>query len=105
MAKRLDAGKTQKDKKPQKGKARGRPFQKGNPGGPGRPRRQTETEYLDTLRETVTLDDWREICLAMVDKAKGGDVRAFEALCKWAMPAHAIEAEIERSDEDPEGLA
>ncbi len=62
-------------------------FVKGEKGiSPGRPRRQTEAEYLDTLRETVTLDDWREICIAMVNKAKDGDVRAFEALCKWAMP-------------------
>jgi hypothetical protein len=36
-------------------------FAVGNPGGPGRPRRAIEREYLAALSDTVSLGDWREI--------------------------------------------
>ena len=81
-------------------------FVKGAKGiSPGRPRRQTETEYLDRLRENITLDKWDQMVNAMWEVAIGGDVQAFNAICKWVLPKDTPEAEIERIDEDPEGLA
>jgi hypothetical protein len=44
-------------------------FTKGNPGGPGRPRRSVERDYLATLSEAVTLNDWAQICKSAVEKA------------------------------------
>lgn len=101
MADGINRKKTAKSVK----RGKGGKFAKGTKAGPGRPRRQTETEYLDTLRETVTLDDWRDICRAMVKKARGGDVRAFEALCKWAMPQQITTEEDDLDYETPEGLS
>ena len=54
---------------------RGR-YAKGNCGGPGRPKAQTEEQYLTTLSETVTIDDWLAITEKAVDQAKQGDHRA-----------------------------
>ena len=45
---------------------------------PSRRHRAIEREYLATLSETVTLHDWREIVLAAVKAAKGGEPRARE---------------------------
>ncbi len=47
----------------------------GNGGGPGRPKAQIEGQYLVTLSETVSLDDWREITEKAVHQAKHGDHR------------------------------
>ncbi len=60
-------------------------FATGNPGGPGRPRRPVELEYLSTLNESVTLDDWREIVMRAVADAKGGDAKAREWLSERLM--------------------
>lgn len=58
-------------------------FAKGNPGGPGRPPRATETDYLNALTEVVTLDDWRQIGARAVADAKTGDKAAREWLSKY----------------------
>ena len=72
-----------KPKKPQKRKKKANPLEspkrdrdeKGRllPGhsikSPGRPPRVTEVQYLDKLREKVTLDKWGEMVDAMVRKA------------------------------------
>jgi hypothetical protein len=52
------------------------------PGRPPRRRRAIEREYLATLSEAVSLDDWREIVLATVGAAKVGDARAREWLTR-----------------------
>jgi hypothetical protein len=57
-------------------------FAVGNPGGPGRPPRATEQQYVEALSETVSLDDWRTIVRAAVDKAKKGDFKAREWLTR-----------------------
>ena len=36
-------------------------FAAGNPGGPGRPSRAIEAEYLGVLSERVTIEKWRRI--------------------------------------------
>jgi len=51
-------------------------FALGNPGGPGRPRRAIQSEYLATLGDAVSLDDWSEIVTRAVSDAKAGDSTA-----------------------------
>ena len=60
-------------------------FTAGNPGGPGRPRRAIEREYLAALSEAVTLEDWREIVKAAVTGAKQGDTKARDWLCRYLL--------------------
>lgn len=54
---------------------RGR-FAAGNPGGPGRPRRAVEADYLMALADSVSRDDWREIVRRAVEDAKAGNHQA-----------------------------
>ena len=49
---------------------------KGHPGGPGRPRRAVEQEFLAKLSDGVSLDDWAEITAKAVQAAKQGDAQA-----------------------------
>ncbi len=53
-------------------------FLPGNPGGPGRPRRAVEADYLAALSEAVPIDRWREICETAIDQAVAGDAKARE---------------------------
>jgi hypothetical protein len=52
--------------------AKGR-FAKGNAGGPGRPSRRTEAEYLLALSEAVSLEDWKKIVATAKEAAIDGD--------------------------------
>lgn len=54
---------------------RGR-FVVGNSGGPGRPARQTEAEYLTTMVDVCSPKEWRAIVNRAVRDAKAGDPRA-----------------------------
>jgi hypothetical protein len=58
-------------------------FKRGNPGGPGRPRRAVERQYLAALSDAVTLDTWRAIVEAAVTAAKNGDGKAREWLTRY----------------------
>lgn len=58
-------------------------FAEGNPGGPGRPRRAVERDYLAALSENVSLEEWRDIVQAAVSKAKEGDCKARDWLTKY----------------------
>ena len=58
-------------------------FAPGNPGGPGRPRRGVERQYLATFAAAVTLDDWRAIIGKAVADAKAGDAKARDWLSKY----------------------
>ena len=60
-------------------------FAPGNAGGPGRPRRAIEREYLAVLGEAVTLDDWRQIVNQAVADAKDGDAAARTWLGKYLL--------------------
>ncbi len=51
-------------------------FAKGNPGGPGRPPRPIEQQYLSVLSAKVTLDDWAQIVEQAVTDAKAGNSQA-----------------------------
>jgi hypothetical protein len=57
-------------------------FTTGNPGGPGRPRRAIEREYLATLSEAVSLEDWKEIVQAAVTAAKQGPAPPWDRRCQ-----------------------
>ena len=48
-------------------------FQKGRKGGPGRPRRAIESDYLAKLSEAVLLSAWQEIVAKAVEDAREGD--------------------------------
>jgi hypothetical protein len=58
-------------------------FMKGHPGGPGRPRRAVEQEYLVTLNAAVTLEAWRQIVDRAVADALKGDGKARDFLAKY----------------------
>jgi hypothetical protein len=51
-------------------------FAVGNCGGPGRPPRHVETEYLAVTLAACSVQDWREIISKAVQAAKGGDDKA-----------------------------
>jgi hypothetical protein len=57
-------------------------FAQGNAGGPGRPRRSVEVEYLATLGDMVSLEDWAEVVARALADAKSGDANARAWLAK-----------------------
>jgi hypothetical protein len=65
-------------------------FTPGNPGGPGRPRRAVEKEYLDAVLAGVPLEDWTQIVRKGVADAKDGDARAREWLSRSLIGADPI---------------
>lgn len=83
-------------------------FVAGAPGGPGRPRRQTERNYLQVLSEVCGPDAWREIVERAVSDAKSGDERARSWLAGYllgrpetaARTLHQLAVEAE-ADSDP----
>lgn len=60
-------------------------FKPGNPGGPGRPRKEVADAAFGVLAETVTPEDWQTIVQKWVARAKRGDLRAIEALANRLM--------------------
>jgi hypothetical protein len=84
---------------------RGRPFQHGNPGGPGRPKRETERKYLRALIGCVPLKYWKLVVKKALADAAQGDAQARTWLSKYLIgddPLSLIEvveelrAELER---------
>lgn len=51
-------------------------FAPGNPGGPGRPRRSVEQDYLAALSDVVSVDAWKRIVERAIQDAENGDARA-----------------------------
>ena len=68
----------------EKTQPRGRPFKRGNPGGPGRPEgsRNRATLILDALADGEAED----VLLKTVGLAKGGDLRAAEIILSRVWP-------------------
>lgn len=62
-------------------------FTHGNGGGPGRPRRATESQYMASLGDAVPLEDWQAIVRRALDDAKNGDWKAREWLAKYLVGA------------------
>jgi hypothetical protein len=63
---------------------RGR-FAAGNRGGPGRPRRATEAEYLRALSHIVSVEDLRAIARRAVADAKKGSARARDWVSRYLL--------------------
>lgn len=70
-------------------------------GSPGRPPREVEAQYLETMHKRVSLDDWADVTDRAVLDAKGGDWRAREWLSSYIVRKAAVTLAIE--DDDPEG--
>lgn len=51
-------------------------FAKGCKGGPGRPRREVEEDYLAAISEEISKADWRAIIRKAAMQAKKGDAKA-----------------------------
>jgi hypothetical protein len=84
---------------------RGRPFVKGHPGGPGRPRRSIERDYLDATVGAVPVSKWVKVVKKALEQALRGDAKAREWLSKMlvgsdpiplAQLAEQLRAELER---------
>ena len=67
------------------GRNRNGTFAVGNPGGPGRPRRAVERDYLAAFGDALSLDDWRAIVGKAVADAKEGDAKAREWLSRYTL--------------------
>ena len=56
-------------------------FVKGNPGGPGRPSRASEQEYLDMLKDRIPPERWAQMVERLISHVEeSGSIRAFQAL-------------------------
>ena len=67
---------------------RGR-FLPGNPGGPGRPPRAIERDYLSMAADTVTPEQWQTLVENALEDAKSGDAKArdwISRICLGAKP-------------------
>ena len=73
-------------------------FAPGNPGGPGRPRRAVERQYLAAFAEAVSPSDWRAIIGKAVADAKAGDAKARDWLSKYLVGDEPL-ALVELADE------
>jgi len=60
-------------------------FVKGGPGGPGRPRRATEEEYLYALSMAVPPSRWQRIADKLASAAEAGDVQAAKVLVAYLL--------------------
>lgn len=60
-------------------------FANGNLGGPGRPRRAIERQYLAAISEACPPDAWREVVDRAVADAKQGDHQARAWLGKYVL--------------------
>ena len=74
----------------------------GHGGGPGRPARATETQYLDTLQDACPLDKWKRICARAVTDALKGSRHARDFLAKFLLPSADALAGIRARREDTE---
>src|SRR5436305_374880 len=60
-------------------------FVSGNPGGPGRPRRQVEQEYHDVMINAVSPEDWHSIIQTAVVQALDGSHEARRFLADYIL--------------------
>lgn len=60
-------------------------FKQGWPGGPGRPRRTVESEYLASLSDAVSLADWRQVVDRALADAVAGDAKARDWLSRYLL--------------------
>lgn len=60
-------------------------FSKGNPGGPGRPRRAVEEDYLAALSDQLSIERWENIVSKAIQDAENGDHRARDWIARYAL--------------------
>lgn len=60
----------------------GKPFAKGNDGGPGRPTARFEREYVEAIKDACKLDDWKDVLKATLTRAKAGSLDHAEFFAK-----------------------
>ena len=60
-------------------------FSKGNPGGPGRPRRAVEEDYLAALSDQLSIERWENIVSRAIEDAENGDHRARDWIARYAL--------------------
>lgn len=64
-------------------------FAPGNSGGPGRPKRAVERDYLLKLTTGCSPEDWQEIIEKTVSMAKEGDAKSREWLASYLLGSPA----------------
>lgn len=74
-------------------------FAQGNSGGPGRPPRQTESDYLRATVAACSIEDWTAIVERAVQDAKAGNSKAREFLGRYFLGAAPILSELTALDE------
>jgi len=84
-----DSGSTNGDTRDAHGR-----FAPGNPGGPGRPRRSVEADYLRTLSDAVPPERWAAIVEAAVSEAEAGDAAARAWLARYLLPEPPAKGEV-----------
>lgn len=77
-------------------------FTKGNPGGPGRPRRSIEEKYLKAFNSAFKVEDVKEIVAALIKAALRGDVRAAQLLLSYGLGTPVNRTEILGKDGTPQ---
>ena len=60
-------------------------FSKGNPGGPGRPRRAVEEDYLAALSDQLSIERWENIVSKAIQDAEDGDHKARDWIARYAL--------------------
>ncbi len=61
-------------------------FLSGNAGGPGRPRREKERQYFDTIANAVSFEAWQAVVERALVDAKAGDAKARDWLARYLLP-------------------
>jgi hypothetical protein len=61
-------------------------FSAGDCGGPGRPPRAVEIDYLRVLSDACTLPEWQIICKTAIELAKKGDAKSREWISLHLLP-------------------
>ena len=77
--------------------AKGR-FAKGNAGGPGRPKRDVEREYLAQMTANCTLSQFAKIVNKAAEQAIAGDHRARQWLSQYLLPDPQTMREMTEAD-------
>ena len=90
-------------KDPDKGNGRKKngTFAPGNEGGPGRPPRATELQYLNALFGACPLETWQAICEKAAEAAQAGDKEARKFLAGYLLPTTAEQELYRRRAEGP----
>jgi hypothetical protein len=85
------------DEQPFKRRSNGQ-FEQGGPGGPGRPRRQVEADYVRYLSDRVTPEVWAKVVDEAVEQAVLGDATARAWLSKYLCGDAGLRASLTQEE-------